>query len=341
MTWLTLRQFRASAIAAAIGLGLAALVLALTPQGTELTRCVGQVRCPVTSDKFLGLAHGHLLKYLSTGLVALPGLLGAFWGAPLLARELESGTYRLAWTQSVTRTRWLAVKLGVVGVAAVLAAGLVSLMVTWWAHPIDHVTANRYSAEIFSTRGLVPIGYAVFAFALGATLGLLIRRTLPAMAATLAGYVGVHLAVIAWVRPHLAKANHLSLPLRAANGFGFTRASGDGGVHFFASGATIPNSLVVSNHLVDKAGQVPSTQALDQFLHTTCPAIVSPTPGGDPTGELFNDCLTKLAANYHLVAAVIPASRYWDLQLAETGLYLVFAAVLTAACFWWIRHRLR
>ena len=38
-----------------------------------------------------------------------------FWGAPLVTRELEAGTHRLVWNQSVTRTRWLATKLGLIG----------------------------------------------------------------------------------------------------------------------------------------------------------------------------------------------------------------------------------
>ena len=116
--------------------------------------------------------------------------IGVFWGAPLIAREFETGTYRLAWTQSVTRTRWLAVKLGVVGLASIAVAGLLSLMVTWWSSPIDRVNADRFRLGIFAERDIVPIGYAAFAFALGVTAGLLIRRTLPAMAATLVAFVG-------------------------------------------------------------------------------------------------------------------------------------------------------
>ena len=131
----------------------------------------------------------------------MPALIGVFWGAPLVARELETGTYRLAWNQSVTRTRWLAVKLGLIGLAAMAAAGLLSLMVTWWSSPIDQALAargpqraqrrNRFAPLLFGARGIVPIGYAAFAFALGVTVGVLIRRTLPAMATTLAVFVAV------------------------------------------------------------------------------------------------------------------------------------------------------
>ena len=134
-----------------------------------------------------------------------PAIIGLFWGAPLITRELETGTFRLAWNQSVTRTRWMAVKLGLIGLAAMAATGLFSLMITWWADPIDRVTTSGWRAGydvvhrlaplVFDARGITPIGYAAFAFALGITAGVLIRRTLPAMAATLAAFAAVQIAL--------------------------------------------------------------------------------------------------------------------------------------------------
>ena len=119
-------------------------------------------------------------------------------GRPLVTRELDAGTHRLAWTHT-TRTRWLVAKLAFVGLAAMAAAGLLSLAVSWWAGPIDAAVASRERharprdlrlpadvGEIFDARGIVPIGYAAFAFALGVTVGVLVRRTLPAMAILLA-----------------------------------------------------------------------------------------------------------------------------------------------------------
>ena len=104
-----------------------------------------------------------------------------FWGAPLVAREFETGTFRLAWTQGVTRTRWLAVKLGLGGLVSMAVAGLLSLMVTWWSSPLDRVHANRLTPWSSGCATSSPIGYAAFAFALGVTAGLLFRRMLPAM----------------------------------------------------------------------------------------------------------------------------------------------------------------
>ena len=112
----------------------------------------------------------------------VPALIGIFWGAPLIARELETGTHRLAFNQSITRTRWLATKLAIIGTATAATAGLLSWAVTAWAHHIDHATGNAIRPQFFGARGIVPIGYALFAFALGVTLGMLIRRTVPAMA---------------------------------------------------------------------------------------------------------------------------------------------------------------
>ena len=127
-----------------------------------------------------------------------------FWGAPLVAREFETGTFRLAWTQGVTRTRWLAAKLAIAGAAAIAVAELLSLMVTWWSSPIHKANAGytAFTSGSFHS-GIAPAGYAAFAFALGVTAGLLIRRTLPAMAVTLAIFAAVIIAFPFWVRPHL------------------------------------------------------------------------------------------------------------------------------------------
>ena len=147
------------------------------------------------------------------GLVVIvaPALIGAFWGAPLVAREFEAGTHRLVWAQSISRTRWLAVKLAVVGTATVAATALLSALVTWWAAPLDHAAAAVYGT--FDQRDIVPIGYALFAFAFGVTAGLVIRRTLPAMALTLAGLLTVRIMVTEWIRPLVVAPRVVSMPL--------------------------------------------------------------------------------------------------------------------------------
>ena len=101
-------------------------------------------------------------------------------GAPLIARELEAGTYRLAWTQSVTRARWIATRLTLVTLVTAVLMGVLSTAVTWWQRPLDLVNDALWLN--FDQRDVVPVAFAVFAVALGALLGALVRRTLVAMA---------------------------------------------------------------------------------------------------------------------------------------------------------------
>jgi hypothetical protein len=113
--------------------------------------------------------------------------LGVLAAAAIATRELEAGTLGLAWTQGVTRGRWLAVKLSLAGLASVAVAGLISLMLTWWASAVDPLDAfgmNRLQPAMFGARGVAPVGYAAFAFVLGVTVGMLVRNTVGAMAAT-------------------------------------------------------------------------------------------------------------------------------------------------------------
>jgi hypothetical protein len=186
------------------------------------------------------LSRYSVLQDLGLLLVVVPGLVGVFWGAPLVARELETGTYKVAWTQGVSRKRWLAVKLGLVGLSSIAVAGLLSLMVTWWFSPIDRVNADPFT--VFEQRDVVPFGYAIFAFALGVTAGLLLRRTLPAMAVALVGFVGVRVAVREWVRPYLLA------PLRITSALNPSLVNG--------SSPPRPGDWVMSDLTVNAAGRV-------------------------------------------------------------------------------------
>jgi hypothetical protein len=280
MTWLAWRQFRVSALVAATALAVIAILLAST-DGT---------------DGYL--SHEHVLKFLSTLLVAVPALIGAFWGAPLVANELEAGTHRLAWTQSVTRTRWLAVKLGVVGLASAAVAGLLSLMLGAWSTAA--INQDRFGTAMFGERGVAPIGYVAFGLALGVSAGLLIGRTLPAMATTLVAFVAARIVVQNWVRPHFAAPLTLSQELSGQNGAPL-RAN--------------PGAWVVSNNFLDTAGHVAN--------NIRC-------------GPDARACM----AQYHQVITYQPASRYWAFQSYETLVFAAFALALIGLCFWWIRNRI-
>lgn len=353
MIRLSLRQFRTQGLVA-IGLLLLAAVL-LGSTGPHLAQiyddfakshaaCAGSGRClpgSVNEGKL-----DRLLELIGTALVAVPGLIGAFWGAPLIARELEQGTHRLAWTQSVSRTRWLATKLVLVGAASVAATGLLSLMVTWWSSPIDHFDMNRFDSGLFGERNITPLGYAAFGFALGVMAGILIRRTLPAMATTLAGFLGVRLAFTYLIRQHLLSPKHLTQPLGSVvNGFG----QSNGGPPTLFAGANLPNSWIYSTRIVDSSGHAITSQVVthscpDLLRPLTDPPLgsngVSPVPV--PSGgahDALQTCITKLSPTYHGIVTYQPASRYWILQCYETGIYLAAGLALAALCFYSIRRR--
>jgi hypothetical protein len=197
MIWLTWRQFRAHSIVAFAALAATAIVLGITGPHLahlfhiEIASCIGQSSgCDNATLSAFTNTYSFVQHFFGFVLIIVPGLVGAFWGAPLLTREIESGTHQIVWNQGVTRTRWLAVKVGLIGLASAAGAGLLSLMLTWWSRPLDRVNANRITPPVFDERGIDPIGWALFAFALGLTAAVLIRRTLPAMAATLAVFTG-------------------------------------------------------------------------------------------------------------------------------------------------------
>jgi hypothetical protein len=313
MIWLSWRQLRASAAVTYGALAVVAVVVAIT--GLPLHRaftasgivgCTGDA-CESIINAFL--ARDTFLQTLLSNvlLLLLPALIGVFWAAPLVARELDTGTYRLAWTQSVTRTRWLTAKLAVVGLASLVATGVLTALVTWWYAPIDQANSNQFSPAVFGARDLVPVGYAAFAFALGVLAGLVTRRMLTAMAITLVGYVAVRMSFAFWIRPHLVA------PLRV------TRALETGGPPLFGPGpGTSAGKWLISETVTDPSGAVTNTIRIDP---RTC-----------PTGR----CLS----GYHVTTVYQPADRYWLFQWLETGIFVGVAVLLIAVSYWWIRRRL-
>ena len=194
MTWLAWRQFRTSAVVAGFALAVMAVLLAITTHGAHALACTGG-GCPESDGKLWRLSHDHLLAILSTLLVGLPAIAAIFWGAPLVARELESGTYRLAWTQSVTRTRWLTTKLALIGLAGAVLCGLLSAMLGWWSSAAG-VNRGRLAPDMFAERGITRRS-AMRSLPSPSRLlpGALIRRTLPAMGVTLVGFTAARMVI--------------------------------------------------------------------------------------------------------------------------------------------------
>ena len=133
-------------------------------------------------------------------------MIGLLIGAPAVAGEVETGTGNFAWTQSITRGRWLLAKAGWLLLAAAVWGGCVSALVTWWSGPRNALYGNAFQPNDFDMQGIVPVGYALFGMALGIAAGALLRRTLPAIAVTLAGFVGVRVLVAQVFRAHYLTA---------------------------------------------------------------------------------------------------------------------------------------
>ena len=277
----------------------------------------------------------------------MPAVIGIFWGAPLVARELETGTFRLAWTQSVTRTRWLAVKIGIVGLASMAAAGLLSLMVTWWSQPARPRRSSTASCPTSSAkRDIVPLGYAAFAFMFGVTAGLLIRRTLPAMATTLFGFAILRVVTTLWVRPRLMPPLHKTAALDASH-IGFEIRGPNGAISLHPQAIDLPNAWILSTHIVNNANH----RLTSEVFASTCPGVGLPRPpqGGGPaqgvpvpdgTKDALRACVAKIGQTYHVLTTYQPANRYWTFQWIETGIFLGLSLLLAGFCFWWIRRRI-
>jgi ABC-type transport system involved in multi-copper enzyme maturation permease subunit len=338
MIWLTWRQFRGGAVMMAAALALLAAILGLTGPGLADEYSTGIAACTTQSgacsDFVERFFNDNQIPHLAVTAVVLvlPALIGVFWGAPLIAREIEAGTHRLVWNQSITRTRWLAVKLGLTGLAAMTAAGLGSLAVTWWSSPIDKTATEfpRMAPLLFAARGIVPIGYAAFAFALGVTVGMLVRRTVPAMAITLAIFVAAQIAMPLLVRPHLLPPASSTIELTESNIDGFQWGTND--VLQVWSDAGPEGAWVLSSHSVD-----PSGHAVDTISVSSSSGPCAP-PTGTPDEGRVTECLAEIQRlGYRQEATYHPASRFWPFQWYETGIYTALALGLAGFCFWRIR----
>jgi len=336
MIWLTWRQFRTQAlIGAAVTVAVAAVFLATRGSLLALARDMGYTGCTADCDKLAqqfarqaqSQIYGRLLFNGDALLFLLPALIGLFWGAPLVARELETGTHRLVWNQTVSRGRWLAVKLGAIGLATVAVAGLLSWAITAWASPLDK--ANGWIVpETFTARGVVPIGYAAFAFMAGVTIGMLMRRTVPAMAVTLVVVAAAMALSIVVLRPHLVAQSTYTGALTADKVGGISLSINDPARRIrVEASAPVNNAWVLSNDVVTAAG-APWAGPYD-------PAKCGPqAPSGPQSCEQW-------IASQNLKQKVIylGPEKFWPLQWRELGVFLVVSALLAAFCFWWIRRR--
>ena len=328
MIWLTWRQFRTQALVGLTALALIATYLIILGEQIRHSYDAGAAQC--AKGACGGVMNAFTSRYnlqvtiLGGALIAVPAVAGMFWGVPLITRELEAGTHRLAWNQSVTRGRWLATKLGFVGLLSVAFAGLFSVLLTWAVSPIDAVNDNRFEPLLFDSRNIVPLAYTAFAFLLGTTFGLFIRRTVPAMAAALVVFAVVQGVVPTLVRPDYVTPVSETVPLNASevSKLSFFGAYGSVG------GVSVPGGpwVVSTSDVLDSGGK--------DVGHTSwwsyCVNVASP--------QALPSCIAK--EDVHVNVTAQPANRYWPFQWYEAAVFGAAAVLLAGLCFWRIHRRL-
>jgi hypothetical protein len=237
-------------------------------------------------------------------LLAVPILLGVFVGAPALARELESGTFRFAWTQACGRTRWAVVRLGLLAVTLTVLAYAFSQLFSWYFSPfLAEGQTSKFPMQLFGNLGVDFAAWTLLAFAVAAFLGVVIRRAVAAMAVALASCTVLDVVTMMALRPHYAT------PL-------------------VASGVNAPggsSAWVMSQWLTGPGGQ--------RLNPANIPLSVQNSP--DP------DAFTNWMRTAHITQwwSYVPGSDFWRLQLIEGGWLLGVSALLIAAAIWMVRRR--
>jgi len=320
VTWVISRQYRATAaIAGAILAAFAILLLITGLQDAArwhaaLANCAKNGTCGSLSQT-VSLRSGPL-DTLTVLTLAVPLLFGMFWGGPAVARERETATVQFAWTRSVTRRRWLSVKTDWLLLAGAVFGGAVAGIVTWWYGPLNALHQCQFLPGNFDIQGIVPIGYAVFAVALGFAAGTLIGRTLPALAVTGGVFLAVRLATTYWVRVHYMPA--------VTTIYSVTRSLTSKGAFWpIARGVVLPGGQL-STSLVVRPWNISGT------IPASCPPAQ-----GQENATLA--CLARLG--YRSFMTGQPGYRFWPFQFIETGIFVALAATLIAVTFLVVRRR--
>ena len=326
MIWLTWRQSRVQFLGAAIALIVIALAYGLTASGLNHLYALYGTH-PTTFFAHVRTGGYPVLYFAGSAVMYLiPLVIGAFWGAPTIASELEAGTYRLTWNQSVTRTRWLLMKVAIAGGAAMIFAGIAGLLLSWWAGPIDRAGGfpvgtsqlSRFDPIVFGTRGIVPIGAAALAFMIGVTAGLLVRRTIPAMGLTLAVFAAALVAMPLWISPHLITPAQYTRPVVA----NLTTMEMTSSGQLNDPVTSLPGAWIFTDQIITTQGKVfslPQVPVCQTGNQSQCDAYLAKQP-------------LRQRVVYQ------PASRYWAFQILETVIWLAIAVALAGFCTWRIRR---
>jgi ABC-type transport system involved in multi-copper enzyme maturation permease subunit len=355
MNWLAWRQHRKQFMIASIFLILFAAFM--IPTGLNfwhtyqhaLSTCGSTHTCnQLNGELFQSQIDQILIHLVPVAMVFVSILLGIFWGVPLLAREYAEGTNKLVWTQSVSRRKWLTVKLiWVLAGAAIIAAGFAALD-TWWAKSNNALTLGRFGPIQFESQGIVLIGYAVFAVSLGVFLGAWLKRTMAAIGITLVLLIAIVMIVVPnFVRPYYYSPISQLTSVDNSNGAAPPNAPQ-------SDGATLSISQTVVNKynqpinwanppqqcIVTNPGSTINTLIVGGHTRAAIPTkgggnvAIEGRNGGPPVDM---NCLAPLG--YQQEIKYQPSYRYWDFQRIELGLYLALSVIPLAATYWLVLRR--
>lgn len=308
MTWVSWRLQRTETL---IALGILALLAAfLVPTGIQmanayhhdgLAACLSSNPSP-TCENALGSFRQRFQSLLDLGnwFNLVPGLIGVLLAAPFV-HDLERGTYRLAWTQSISRDRWLLGKIGMAVLTALVAAGALILLFTWWRGPSVHLD-GRLETGNYDFTGTVVVGYTLFAFGLAVAVGAIWRRAATSLMVAFIGYVAARIYVDSSLRDHLVAPAHATF-----------------------NGAHQQPAFLTNAHILSITGSLHGRQIMGE----SGGVFGLGKPIGGPGG----------ASNVVFHAVYQPVSDFWPLQLRETGLFLGIAVVLILFAALWTRKR--
>jgi hypothetical protein len=269
----------------------------------------------------------NLMSIPAILLLVVPALTGAFAGAPVLARELETGTFRFAWTQGFDRWRWALAKLAALVVALAGAGAAFGALVSWCYQPFSAagnqdlgLYGNTPFAVVSGLRQVTFPAWTLAAFAAGALAGMLIRRVVPAIVAALAIYAGLAIAAAGFLR------DHYLAPLVTSN-------------------PDVPGTAWIISQWWTKDGRFafagnPPLTLVNQFCNfPQSPRGKGGGPGGGPSSSVnpFTQCLAP--HGYTMWTSYQPASRFWPFQWIEGGWLLALSVLLIAATIWLVHRR--
>jgi len=302
MTWVTWRQHRLTVAGLVAVLGAVSLYLLI----------IGKQARGVS-----GIA-GHSLTLTAALFQVIPALIGAFVGAPVLARELETGTFRYTWTQGFGRARWTVATLVPLAVTVTVLAGTVGFLFSWCYEPL---IGGRYGSSLlagntFDLHGVAFAAWTLMAFSIGVLAGILIRRIVPAMFATLVSWGTLAVVAGVFLRPRYESPWVTSKP-------------------------NLPRTDWVMSQWWTHGGKPVSSSTINEVLQRAGAQVSGGSVTQSPGSALGNMGPTQYLLHHGFIQFMSyqPASRFWPFQWIEGGWLFALSLLLLGTAVWLVHRR--